>query len=198
MASVIPAGQTAIIAGWAAYFTQGPANNSHKNNVVGKMVRWRGTCVDTVDVFNRSSGMQILPPTVSPTQGQKSDLGGQGPSGAVGADPNPDKQHSGYMRVHSVEIAEEEGIAESLSSQLITNSPISSETQAALLALLSEPQPVSGVPSRSFDELVRDTAPGKVADVEDKDDSEYENDSDLTGDLDTLPGEKSVTEVEFN
>ena len=96
------------------------------------------------------------------------------------------------------EIAEEESIKESLSSQLITKSPISSETQAALLALLSEPQPVSGVPSRSFDELVRDTAPGKVADVEDQDDKEYDNDGDLKGDLDTLPGEKPVTEAEFN
>ncbi len=102
------------------------------------------------------------------------------------------------MRVQSAEIAEEESIEDSLSSQLINKSPISSETQAALLALLSEPQAVSGVPSRSFDELVRDTAPGRVADVEDKDDSEYENDGDLTGDLDTLPGEKTVTEVEFN
>jgi hypothetical protein len=142
--------------------------------------------------------MQILPPTVSPTQRQKSDLVGHGPSGAVGADPNPDKQNSGYMHMQSAEIAEEESIEDSLSSQLINKSPISSETQATLLALLSEPQAVSGVPSRSFDELVRDTAPGKVADVEDKDDSEYENDGDLTGDLDTLPGEKSVTEVEFN
>lgn len=142
--------------------------------------------------------MQILPPTVSPTQGQKSELGGQGLSGTAGADPNPDKQHSGYMHMQSAEIAEEESIKESLSSQLITKSPISSETQAALLALLSEPQPVSGVPSRSFDELVRDTAPGKVADVEDQDDKEYDNDGDLKGDLDTLPGEKPVTEAEFN
>ena len=102
------------------------------------------------------------------------------------------------MHMHSVEVAEEETIAESMSSQLITKSPVSSKTQAALLALLSEPQPVSGVPSRSFDELVRDTAPGKVPDVEDKDDSGYENDGDLKGDLDTLPSEKPVTKAEFD
>ena len=87
-----------------------------------------------------------------------------------------------------------------MSSRLIARSPISSETQAALLALLSEPQSVSGVPSRSFDDLVRDTAPENVSDVEDKDetDSEYDNVSDLRNNVDSLHGDNPVTEVEFN
>ena len=87
-----------------------------------------------------------------------------------------------------------------MSSRLIARSPISSETLAALLALLSEPQLVSGLPSRSFDDLVRDTAPGNVSDVEDKDetDSEYDNVSDLRNNVDSLHSDNPVTEVEFN
>ena len=87
-----------------------------------------------------------------------------------------------------------------MSSRLIARSPISSKTLAALLALLSEPQLVSGLPSRSFDDLVRDTAPGNVSDVEDKDetDSEYDNVSDLRSNVDSLHSDNPVTEVEFN
>lgn len=145
--------------------------------------------------------MQILPPTVSTAKGrEKSEPGGSALSGAANADPNPDKQHAAYMVVQSSEAAEEESINETLSSRLIARSPISSETQAALLTLLSEPQLVSGVPSRSFDELVRDTAPGNVADVEDKDEaaSEYDNVSDLRDNVDSLPGDTPATEAEFN
>ena len=145
--------------------------------------------------------MQILPPTVSPAKGrEKSELGGAALSGASSADPNPDKQHAAYMVIQGSEAAEEESVAEALSSRLIISSPISSETQAALLALLSEPQSVSGVPSRSFDELVREAVPGDMADVEDKDEteSEYDSVSDLRDNVDTLPGDQPATEVEFN
>ncbi len=106
--------------------------------------------------------MQVLPPTVPIAKGRdKSELGGQALAETSNSDPNPDKQHA-YTAVQPSEAGDEEQAKETLSSRLIDKSPISSETQAALLALLSEPDPTPGVRSQSFSELVNQADPGSV------------------------------------
>ena len=106
--------------------------------------------------------MQVLPPTVPTTTGRdKPELGAQALAGTSNSDPNPNKQHA-YIAVQPSEAGDEEPVKETLSSRLIDKSPISSETQAALLALLSEPDPTPGVRSQSFSALVNQADPGSV------------------------------------
>ena len=107
--------------------------------------------------------MQVLPPTVPTAKGRdKSELGAQALAGTSNSDPNPNKQHA-YIAVQPSEAGDEEPVKETLSSRLIDKSPISSETQAALLALLSQPEPTPGVRSQSFSELVNQADPASVA-----------------------------------
>lgn len=106
--------------------------------------------------------MQVSPPTVPTATGRdKSELGAQALAGTSNSDANPDKQQA-YIAVQPSEAGEEEQVKATLSSRLIDKSPISSETQAALLALLSEPEPTPGGPSQSFSELVNQPDPASV------------------------------------
>ena len=106
--------------------------------------------------------MQVLPPTVPTAKGRdKSELGAQALARTSNSDPNPNKQHA-YIAVQPSEAGDEEPVKETLSSRLIDKSPISSETQAALLALLSEPDPTPGIRSQSFSELVNQPDPASV------------------------------------
>ena len=98
--------------------------------------------------------MQILPPTAPTAKGrEKSELGGHAVAGTTQSDADPDKRH-GYAAALQIEAGEEERAKEAQSSALIDRSPISSETQAALLALLSEPTLAAG--DDSFADLVED------------------------------------------
>ena len=110
--------------------------------------------------------MHVLPPTVPTATGRdKSALGAQALAGTSNSDANPDKHHA-YTAAQSAEAGEEEQVKETLSSRLIDKSPISSETQAALLALLSEPDPTPGVPSQSFSELVNQPDPASLVEAD--------------------------------
>ncbi len=134
--------------------------------------------------------MQVLPPTVPIAKGRdKSELGGQALAETSNSDPNPDKQHA-YTAVQPSEAGDEEQAKETLSSRLIDKSPISSETQAALLALLSEPDPTPGVPSQSFSEFVNQADPASIveadtnAQLEERAESGNDGGPEVTVDLD--------------
>ena len=83
--------------------------------------------------------MQIPPPIAPIVKGrEQKDPGGLALSGASRSDSNPNKHHA-PTKPAQYDIADEAKAQESQASRLIDRSPISSETQAALLALLSEP-----------------------------------------------------------
>lgn len=83
--------------------------------------------------------MLVPPPTAPLVKGrEKSDPGGHALAAASQADSNPNKRQPPQPSVQS-DSADEAKPAEIQTSRLIDRSPISSATQAALLALLSEP-----------------------------------------------------------
>ena len=83
--------------------------------------------------------------------------GGHALAGMSESDSNPNKRHTPSEQAY-VDSNEEAKPKEILTSRLIDRNPISSETQAALLALLSEPFTEQGG-GNSFAELVE--APNK-------------------------------------
>lgn len=109
--------------------------------------------------------MQI-PPTLSPfVKGREnSETGGHALTRASESDSNPNKRQGYSAQVKAeAEAAEESTPKEVLVSRLIDRSPISSATQAALLALLSEPFAESPG-GNSFAELVEEATLEQSAD----------------------------------
>lgn len=99
--------------------------------------------------------MQIPSPIAPIVKGrQQTEPGGHALAGASESDSNPNKRHAPSAPAQ-YDTADEAKPKESQASRLIDRSPISSETQAALLALLSEP--FAGTEGGdSFAELVED------------------------------------------
>ena len=88
-------------------------------------------------LWNRT--MLVPPPTAPPVKGrEKSDPGGHALAAASQADSNPNKRQPPQPSAQT-DSGDEAKPVEIQSSRLIDRSPISSATQAALLALLSEP-----------------------------------------------------------
>lgn len=85
---------------------------------------------------------------------EQTEPGGHALAGASESDSNPNKRHAPSAPAQ-YDSGDEAKPKESQTSRLIDRSPISSETQAALLALLSEP--FTGTEGDdSFDELVEE------------------------------------------
>ena len=99
--------------------------------------------------------MQIPPPMAPLVKGpEHKEHGGHALAEASESDSNPNKRHAQSEQVHS-DSSEEAKPKETPTSRLIDRNPISSETQAALLALLSEPFTESDG-GNSFAELVEE------------------------------------------
>lgn len=98
----------------------------------------------------------LIPSTITPiVKGrEKTDTGGHALAGSSESNSNPNNRHA-YTATAQNESGEEVKPQETQTSRLIDRSPISSATQAALLALLSEPFADSEGGS-SFAELVEE------------------------------------------
>lgn len=115
----------------------------------------------------------LIPSSITPLiKGrEQKDLGGNALAESSRSDSNPDRRHAPSGPVHS-DSGEEAKPQETQTSRLIDRSPISSATQAALLALLSEPFDEDG---SSFAEIVeaatleQSTATDREINVEDED-----------------------------
>ena len=99
--------------------------------------------------------MQIPPPMAPLVKGlEHTEPGGHALAGMSESASNPNKRHTPSEQAY-VDSNEEAKPKEILTSRLIDRNPISSETQAALLALLSEPFTEQGG-GNSFAELVEE------------------------------------------
>lgn len=107
----------------------------------------------------------LIPPAIAPIiKGREhTETGIHALAGASESDSNPNKRHAPAAHTHFETSEEAQRKETPTSSRLIDRSPISSATQAALLALLSEPGGAN-----SFEELVEEaTIEQSAADGED-------------------------------
>jgi hypothetical protein len=98
----------------------------------------------------------LIPPTTTPNvKGpENTKTGGHALAGMSESNSNPNRRQAPWMQAPA-ETGEEAKTQESQKSRLIDRSPISSATQAALLALLSEPF-AGSEGGNSFAELVEE------------------------------------------